>query len=230
MSTSSSACQEVTVFTFRGDRGAFGAAVDYALKHADKGVAADATGLDCLLYAGHTGVSVDVAATVSSGAVIYGFNPDGAGIPNWQLVRDLKRRTAFPGVVRDDTAVFQAANARGLPVLAFRVRMPDRAFQEFVQLLSTERSGSRFTYGFPDGDGECNCTTWLERLGLPLLTGVMEEFVMVKEVAASSSTVGSANAFEEANPPCSSAFCPSVSPKRNEAFRHGQAVPQYPQR
>ena len=34
---------------------------------------------------------------------------------------------------------------------------------------------SRFTYGFPDGNGDCNCVTWLERLGLPLLTGRMNE-------------------------------------------------------
>ena len=28
-----------------------------------------------------------------------------------------------------------------------------------------------------DGDGDCNCTSWLERLGLPSLTGRMEEFI-----------------------------------------------------
>jgi hypothetical protein len=32
-------------------------------------------------------------------------------------------------------------------------------------------------YGFPDGDADCNCVTWIERLGLPLLTGRMDEFI-----------------------------------------------------
>ena len=30
---------------------------------------------------------------------------------------------------------------------------------------------------FKDGDGDCNCITWIERLGLPLLTGRMDEFI-----------------------------------------------------
>ena len=28
-----------------------------------------------------------------------------------------------------------------------------------------------------NGDGDCNCITWIERLGLPLLTGRMDEFL-----------------------------------------------------
>ncbi len=38
--------------------------------------------------------------------------------------------------------------------------------------------------GFPNGDGDCNCTTWLERLGLPLLTGRMDDFIGLSEFSA----------------------------------------------
>ena len=55
--------------------------------------------------------------------------------------------------------------------MTVNVRLPDPVFQAFEQRLNDERQQSQFTYGFPDSDGDCNCTTWLERLGLPLLTG-----------------------------------------------------------
>jgi hypothetical protein len=42
--------------------------------------------------------------------------------------------------------------------------------------LSAERRKSRYNYGFPNGDGDCNCITWLERLALPLLSGSVDEF------------------------------------------------------
>jgi hypothetical protein len=89
---------------------------------------------------------------------------------------DLAAGLAFPGVVRDDTAIFGAATKRGLNVLSFEVLFPDGRFSDFEQSLEGERNGTRYSYGFPDGNGDCNCTTWLERIGLPLLTGRMKEF------------------------------------------------------
>jgi hypothetical protein len=74
------------------------------------------------------------------------------------------------------TARLMMNSATGLEVLAFDVILPEPAFQVFQSLLMDERKQSRYRYGFPDGDGDCNCTTWLERLALPLLTGNMEEF------------------------------------------------------
>jgi hypothetical protein len=56
------------------------------------------------------------------------------------------------------------------------VVLPEPAFQIFDQQLIAERKKSQYTYGFPDGDGDCNCATWLERLALPLLSGSMDEF------------------------------------------------------
>lgn len=133
--------------------------------------------VDCLVFTGHTGVSVDL------GQVIVGFNPSTDQTPTWQVQLALRNGGAFPGVVLDDTTVFVAARQRQLTVLTFDVILPDPAFASFVQTLNDEIRQSRYTYGFPDGDGECNCTTWLERLGLPLLTGRMDEFPAVLGVA-----------------------------------------------
>jgi hypothetical protein len=131
-----------------------------------------------MIYAGHTGISTD------GGITIYGFNPDGAGVPVWQLMDGLKNGDAFPGAVRADTAMFAAAKNHGLAVLSFDVILPDPQFQGFKTILDGERRKSQYTYGFPNGDGDCNCTTWPERLGLPLLTGRMDEFVRLPGISS----------------------------------------------
>jgi hypothetical protein len=121
--------------------------------------------------AGHAGVSID------AGATIWGFNPDAGGLPAWQVVYGLRNGDAFPGIVTDDTGIFTAARQHGLALEAFDVLLPEPAFQSFVAALGRERQQCRYSYGFPDGDGDCNCVTWFERLGLPLLTGRMDEFL-----------------------------------------------------
>jgi hypothetical protein len=113
---------------------------------------------------------------MDGGTTIYGFNPDGTSFPVWQIMDRLQKGEAFPGVVRNDTVVFTAAQAHGLTLLSFEVLLPEPQFQGFETTLDAERRNSQYSYGFPDGDGDCNCTTWLERLGLPLLTGDMTEF------------------------------------------------------
>jgi hypothetical protein len=92
-------------------------------------------------------------------------------------VLGLRNGEAFPGIVADDTGLFKAASRHGLAVEAFEVLLPEPAFQLFVAALGRERQNSPYSYGFPNGDGDCNCVTWIERLGLPLLTGRMDEFV-----------------------------------------------------
>jgi len=130
------------------------------------------------LFAGHTGVSTD------ADRVIYGFNPDGGTDPIWQVMQRLRSGDAYPGIVRDDTAMFTAAQQHGLVVRRFDVALSPRSFRTFRQKLTAECRHSKYAYGFADGDGDCNCTTWMERLGLPLLTGRMDEFTAVTGVAA----------------------------------------------
>src|SRR5579884_635889 len=163
-------CRTITIHTFRGDSSALARQVLKQLDDERNGRGPGPSAMACLLYAGHTGVSTDLSPAV------YGFNPDTGSLPVWQVMQRLRNGEAFPGVVRDDTPVFAAATAHGLKVMAFDVILPDPGFQAFRRTLDAERKGSRYSYGFPNGDGDCNCTTWLERLGVPLLTGSMDEF------------------------------------------------------
>ena len=165
-------CRPVTVLAFAGDRSRpFVARVFAALADGRSGRGPGPSALECLLLAGHAGVSTD------AGATIFGFNPDAGGLPAWQVVQGLRNGDAFPGIVTDDTGIFTAASQHGLAVEAFDVLLPEPAFQLFVAALGRERQHSQYSYGFPDGDGDCNCITWIERLGLPLLTGRMDEFI-----------------------------------------------------
>jgi hypothetical protein len=112
-----------------------------------------------------------------------GLNPDTTGIPLWELMEGLRNGDAFPGIVKDDTAVFSAAGSHGLVVMSFRVILPAPRFQDFQGRIDGERQASQSTYGYPNGDGDCHCTTWLERLGLPLLSGRMDEFSGLRGIA-----------------------------------------------
>ena len=170
-------CRSVRIVAFRGDRSSQFAS--WFIQSVDDGVNARGPGptrLECLFYAGHTGVSVD------GGVSTYGFNPDGGMIGFPELITRLQRREAFPGIVLDDTAIFTAAQLRGLQRIEFEIVVPDPVFQSFSTTLDSERQKSQYSYGFPNGDGECNCTTWLERLGLPLLTGRMDEFISLSGI------------------------------------------------
>jgi hypothetical protein len=165
-------CRPVTVLAFTGDRsGPFVARVFAALRNGRSGRGPGPSPLEGLILAGHAGVSTD------AGAAIFGFNPDAGGLAAWQVVYGLRNGDGFPGIVTDDTAIFAAAHQHGLAVEAFDVLLPEPAFQSFVTALGNEKQQSQFSYGFPDGDGDCNCVTWMERLGLPLLTGRIDEFI-----------------------------------------------------
>lgn len=167
-------CKVVTVHLFRGDRGAFGRKVRQALDDQRNRRGPGPTRDDCLLYAGHTGVSVD-----SNPDLIWGFNPDIGNTLLWQAMQNLSNGNAYPGVVSDDTQVFATARKERLKVLTFDVVLPDPAYRAFEKRLTAERKRSQYKYGFPDGDGDCNCATWLERLAIPLISGRMAEFADV---------------------------------------------------
>lgn len=163
-------CRTVRVLFFTGDRSrAVAQAVRLALVAEKNGFGPGPSEFDRILVLGHAGVSIDLGLTV------YGFHPNGAGLAGWQLFDRLKGGQALPGMVRDDTAAFATIRARGLPVRAFDVILPDPQLRSFQTALDGERQISQHSYGFPDGDGDCNCVTWMERLGLPLLTGRMRE-------------------------------------------------------
>ncbi len=172
-------CRIVTIHTFQGDRTkAFTQRLFRALDDQRNRRGLGPSRTDCLLFAGHTGLSTD------KDRAIYGFNPNGGTDPIWLVIQRLRNGDAYPGVVRDDTAVFTAAQQHGMTVLRFDIALSPPSFQVFRRRLAAERRQCKYSYGFPDGDGDCNCTTWMERLGLPLLTGRMDEFTAVTSVAS----------------------------------------------
>jgi hypothetical protein len=165
-------CRTVTVVAFRGSRSpSFAATIRRALDAEKNGVGPGPTILDCMLYLGHAGVSTD------GGKTIYGFKPDCTGIAVWQLIDRLKNGDALPADVQDDSSIFAAAQLRGFAPVSIDLILPDPQFESFCRSLDANRGNSQYAYGFPNGDGDCNCITWLERLGLPLLTGRMHEFI-----------------------------------------------------
>ncbi|MCE9553159.1 MAG: hypothetical protein K8T91_07245 [Planctomycetes bacterium] len=172
-------CRKISVFAFRGDRSlAFASNFLKVLDDEKKGYGPGPSAQDCLLFAGHAGVSTDGNKT------IYGFQPDSAGIAAWELMDRLKNGDALPGVVGNDTGTFATAQSHGLTVLSFDIVLPDPQFQNFEVQLDSERKNSQYSYGFPNGEGDCNCITWLERLALPLFTGRMDEFVSTSGVVS----------------------------------------------
>jgi hypothetical protein len=170
-------CRTITVIALRGDRSPQAAASFQSLLDAEKKGGPGPSMLDCQLFAGHVGISTD------GGKTIWGFNPDGRTLPIWQMLDNLKNGDAFRGIVRDDTHVFATAKN----YLSFEVVLPDPSFQHINSILDAERQKSQYSYGFPSGDGDCNCITWLERLGLPLLTGRMNEFITLRAIISNPS-------------------------------------------
>ena len=170
MSSGVPRCRTVTVHAFPGDRAALARRVRQALHDDLHGLGPGPSAQECLLYAGHAGVSTD------ADAAIYCFNPNFGSLTIGHGMQRLRNGDAFPGVVRDDTLVFDAARRHKLKVATVDVVLPEPDYQDFLGKLRTERQQSRYTYGFPNGDGDCNCITWLERLALPLLSGHMGEF------------------------------------------------------
>jgi hypothetical protein len=171
MSITAPTCRTVKVIVFRGDRfGRFAKAFKQAVDDERRGLGPGPSTLDCLLHAGHAGVSLE------GDLAVFGFNPNAPGVRPRDLLDRLSSGEAFSGIVLDDSSVFSQATAGGLSLISFEVVLPEPAFQQFKTNLDAERKKSQYKYGFPNGDGDCNCITWLERLGLPLFSGRIDEF------------------------------------------------------
>ena len=94
MSTGVPRCRTVTVHAFQGDRATLARRVRRALHDEMNGIGPGPSLQECLLFAGHTGVSTEADV-----AIIYGFNPDFASLRIWQGMQRLRNGDAFPGVV-----------------------------------------------------------------------------------------------------------------------------------
>jgi hypothetical protein len=170
MTSTTGKCRIVRVFAFRGDRTApYWAILEQKMDDEDQGQGTGPTNSEVLLYAGHAGVSLD------AGNTIFGFHPVQGTFSARQLLDHLKARKAVDGEVRSDAAIFDDARNHGLPLQQFDVLVPQARYDQIETTLAQERKSSNHKYGFPNGDGDCNCATWIERIGVPLLSGRMDE-------------------------------------------------------
>lgn len=135
------------------------------------------SGDECLLYTGHVGISFDAKTP------IYGFNPDTGDLPGWLVIERLKEKAAsfepYPGVVTDDTSVFNKAKALGLTYKILEYVYPEPEFNEIKTAFNKSRIKTGLTYSFPGQGGDCNCATWPQEIGLalPHSNGMMKEYI-----------------------------------------------------
>jgi hypothetical protein len=171
-------CKRIYLHAFRGDRSRDAMdAFDAKLEDGRTGEGPGPSGVECLLYTGHVGISFEADSP------IYAFNPDTGAEPSWQVIENLKKNQAsskpYPGAVTDDTAVFSAAKARGLSVAKLEIVYPESKFNEIKQRFDAEKGKSDYHYSFPGRGGDCNCATWPRKLGvfIPEGSGVMKAYV-----------------------------------------------------
>jgi hypothetical protein len=172
-------CRTIKVIAFRGSHSkAFARHFRQAILAEKAGLRPGPSPVECLLHIGHAALSMD------GGTTAYGFTAEAAGLPIWQTFDRLRNGEALPGVVRNDVAVYSAAQSHAMTILSFDILLPESGFQDLQASLDAEREKSQYSYSFPNGDGDCNCVTWLERMGLPLLTGRMREFARLSGISS----------------------------------------------
>ena len=171
-------CRRIYLHAFRGDRS------DESVRNfkrslrdneANNSMGPSAT--ECLLYTGHVGISFNAQAP------IYGFNPDTGDTPGWKVIAALKAKneaqTPYPGVITNDTAVFNRARSRGLEYKVVEYVYPKSKYEEIKRKFKAAKRSTELTYSFPGQGGDCNCATWPGRIGvaIPSSNGNMKAYM-----------------------------------------------------
>jgi hypothetical protein len=172
-------CRKVSIHAFVGDR-------DEALADRCSGLVPPSPSLEeCLLYAGHAGVSFD------DEPAIYGFLPSAPHLPTFEILKALKNMTVFPGVVNDHKQFFDFASANGRMVVELKYLYPAHIVTQVQATIHRQQALCALTYAFPGVVGSCNCATWLREIGLniPEPTGAMRKFVPAMSVLRSNAPI-----------------------------------------
>jgi hypothetical protein len=160
-------CSSVWIHAFIGDR-------DELLADRCRGYRPPPPSLEeCLLYAGHVGLSFE------DERIVYGFLPDAPQRPLCELLNQLKNLTAFPGSVADHTQFFNYAAAHGRNVVRLQYLYPNNDIAQVRATIRQQQNSCNLTYAFPGVSGSYNCATWLHKIGLqiPESTGLMRLFM-----------------------------------------------------
>ena len=117
---------------------------------------------ECLLYAGHAGVSFEDQPE------IFGFLPSAPLLRPTDLMRQLKNLASFPGKVGEHQEIFRYASINGRTILRLEYLYPRKTAEQIKSEIHRQQRSCGFTYSFPGGPGACNCATWLRQIGLKI--------------------------------------------------------------
>lgn len=140
---------------------------------------------ECLVYAGHAGVSFDAERP------IYGLLPAALGVEPYVLLDLLQQGSILTGEVADHTAIFDDAATRGCQIVSVEYRYLTATQQAILSKVQSQIAKCTLKYSFPGQGGDCNCATWLGRIGLdlPETTGQMRLFVRALDLLKTDSPV-----------------------------------------
>lgn len=140
---------------------------------------------ECIVYAGHAGVSFDAEFP------IYGFLPVATQHPPYALLDLLQAGGVLQGEVSDHTAYFSTAQSYGCTLISVEYRYVVSEQQTFLRLVQSQMTNCTLKYSFPGQGGDCNCAAWLGKIGLqlPESTGQMKLFVRELELLKVNSPI-----------------------------------------
>jgi hypothetical protein len=115
---------------------------------------------ECLLYAGHAGVSF------ADKPAIFGFLPDAPLLRPSEVLRQLKNLASFPGKVADHEGVFRYATSKGRTVLKLEYLYSSQRAAMIKEEIRKQQMSCDLQYAFPGVGGTYNCVTWLRQIGM----------------------------------------------------------------
>lgn len=171
-------CKRIYLHAFQGARdapsmAAFLLSMEIHKENGTQGPSAE----ECLLYTGHVGVSFNAKSP------IYGFNPDTGDLPGWKVIEQLKDKKSsfapYPGIVTDDSVVFNMAKAKKLDYRILEYVFPESQYNLIYAAFNKARAKTGLTYSFPGQGGDCNCATWPQTIDIPIpaASGIMRIYI-----------------------------------------------------
>jgi hypothetical protein len=118
-------------------------AIRHTLDDERTGIGPGPSELDCLLFAGHLGVSIDLGRT------IFGFHPAIAGLAMWRAIDQLRNGGALPGVVQDDTGCSPRRMRAVATFCSSTLYFPTHGFKRFERLLTASGKSATTYTGSP---------------------------------------------------------------------------------
>ena len=171
-------CRRIYLHAFSGDRNTDNfRAFERSRRENQANNGSGPPAIEIQMLVGHVGISFEAQAP------IYGFNPDTGDDPGWKVFNALRAPAGseppYPGVITNDTGVFNEARSRGLPYKVVEYIYPKSKYDEIKEKFKAAKRSPGLTYSFPGKSGDCNCATWPARIGIaiPSSNGNMDAYM-----------------------------------------------------